>query len=130
MTYRGTDGLGPTPAVVTEAVEEAVAIVTGMQAAVVAIGVVVNLGTTACHYFATYFGLVVLWTAAGSSSVSLAIVAAVRTNVSAIVAAVSNVWTNSAAIVAAVASVRTNGAAASAVAVAASVAATSAWTNS
>ena len=88
MTYRGTDGIGPTPAVVTEAVEEAVTIVTGTQAAVVTIGRVVNLGTTAAHYCATHFGtrLVVVWTASGRIGVTL-IVAAAGTHSAAIVVA-------------------------------------------
>ena len=105
MTYRGTDGIGPTPAVVTEAVEEAVTIVTGTQTAVVTIGRVVNLGTTAAHYCATHFGtrLVVVWTASGRIGVTLAIVATVAgTNcatvvVAAIVATVTR--TNCATIV-------------------------------
>lgn len=94
MTYRRTDGIGPTPAVITEAVEEAIAIEARTVSVVVTEAVVVNVGTTACHYAATHFGarIVVSRTASWRCAVSIAIVAA-------------GVWTNVATIATIVAAV-------------------------
>ena len=94
LTYRGTDGIGPTPAVVTEAVEEAIAIEARTVCVVVTEAVVVNAGTTACHYAATHFGARIVGsrTAGGRRSVSIAIVAAgVWTNVATVTTIVTTV---------------------------------------
>ena len=94
MTYRGSDGIGPTPAVVTEAVEEAIAIEARTVCVVVTEAVVVNVGTTACHYAATHFGARIVGsrTAGGRCSVSIAIVAAgVWTNVATVTTIVTTV---------------------------------------
>ena len=94
LTYRGTDGIGPTPAVVTEAVEEAIAIEARTVCVVVTEAVVVNVGTTACHYAATHFGARIVGSRStgGRCSVSIAIVAAgVWTNVATVTTIVTTV---------------------------------------
>ena len=118
MTYRGTDGIGPTPAVVTEAVEEAIAIEARTVCVVVTEAVVVNVGTTACHYAATHFGARIVGSRStgGRCSVSIAIVAA-------------GVWTNVAIVTTIVATIVGANCAATIVSTVASSIATSVGTN-
>lgn len=74
-TNRRTDGVSPTPAIVAEIVEEAIAIVTRTPTAGVTIGRVVNLGTDASQYLACYLGTV-CGTAAWTLYMALAVIVA------------------------------------------------------
>lgn len=101
LTNRRTDGIAPAPTVVTIVVEEGIAIETRTPAAVVTIGVVVDVSATTVHYCATNLGARSSsgGTACRRCSVPSAIVASVVGTYVAAVAIAANAGTNTASII-------------------------------